>query len=869
MLAGRRIGHRAGRIAFRFLAHRVSGEVRVYHTTLIAGENNDIIVGNSLTDLSIVINYDAIRGGLHETGSFEIMSPYTDYVNEFVVHEAYFDDVGMTVTAFLDGTNIVLRIAVTASSAVTTVKYGRLYNWPVIVDERGIAPTGWHIPTDDDREILTDYLGGVGVAGGKLKEAGTEHWNSPNTGATNESGFTALPSGRRSSTAVFEYINQGAYFWTSSEYYMFSMLYSNDDVARSSWAPPPKVGLSIRLVRDNLTGYTEGETVTDLDGNIYNTAQIGTQVWLVQNWACTKYANGDAIQNITQSGEWLALTTGAYCNYANDSSLAVDSTVLPGTDITFDYNLAWIRLTAGIKETGLNGLDSTFAAWWKLDESTETYYKDFLRSDAQERELLSGQIWGGRAVEFNGVNQRAAFNLATNPIPDNFKIANNSITLSCRFKMDVNPTASQILIGGYGASVFVFTDGRINAILALTSGTVTRNTLNPIVDGEWHHVFAIFDKTGWMRLYVDNILESQSDISGQTFTTTATTWNIGGAAEGFFGTKAFQLKDCRIFPTAITSDTDRDKCFNTEYLSGVAGWWTMEDNILNDAITGLFKSGAFHDISGTGNHLVHYRLTSASYVACIQKSILNQYGYGITRIYPDLIQGDGTMDLSTLWTGFTATHYTFSGGQLTFTAADNRQLINKRAISFNTSQRIRMSFDVISGTARMMPVNQGVGILSPVADYAVGHHELDFTPDYAGTGIGIYSYAAGGSYVLDNLTFKFYYEAPVMPLVTSIAPTTDIIGDALVFTGQAKYNLLKVDATTVKMPDNIAELVNPTDEVFENDWYTAGVGNEIDIADIEHQTGRQYFNGNDLIIIKENVNLTEAEDLKIQQYLKY
>jgi len=75
-------------------------------------------------------------------------------------------------------------------------RYGALYNW-YTVGTKKLCPTGWHVPTDAEWTELTDYLGGKRVAGGKLKETGTAHWKSPNKGATNETGFTALPGGSR------------------------------------------------------------------------------------------------------------------------------------------------------------------------------------------------------------------------------------------------------------------------------------------------------------------------------------------------------------------------------------------------------------------------------------------------------------------------------------------------------------------------------------------------------------------------------------------------------------------------------------------------------------------------------------------------
>ena len=91
--------------------------------------------------------------------------------------------------------------------------YGCLYNWYAINDSRKIAPKGWRVMNCWDRDLI-DYLGGESVAGGKMKETGTTYWASPNTGATNERGFSALPGGYRDgSNGMCTGMDSLAYFW--------------------------------------------------------------------------------------------------------------------------------------------------------------------------------------------------------------------------------------------------------------------------------------------------------------------------------------------------------------------------------------------------------------------------------------------------------------------------------------------------------------------------------------------------------------------------------------------------------------------------------------------------------------------------------
>jgi|WetSurMetagenome_2_1015567.scaffolds.fasta_scaffold00166_13 uncharacterized protein (TIGR02145 family) len=110
------------------------------------------------------------------------------------------------------------------NNPINSTAYGRLYNWYAVTDSRNLCPSGWHVPSDTEWIELVNYLGGESVAGGKLKEQGTSHWISPNTDATNLSGFTALPAGIREKASlnsvdfsVYSFMGVYVDFWTTTE----------------------------------------------------------------------------------------------------------------------------------------------------------------------------------------------------------------------------------------------------------------------------------------------------------------------------------------------------------------------------------------------------------------------------------------------------------------------------------------------------------------------------------------------------------------------------------------------------------------------------------------------------------------------------
>jgi len=126
--------------------------------------------------------------------------------------------------------------------------YGVLYNWEAA---RSACPTGWHLPSDAEWTQLTDYLGGKEIAGGKLK--GTKHWITPNTGATNQTGFTALPGGLRNFGGLFGNVGYGGYWWCATSINTdeaISWVLSQCCSGIASNPASKELGFSVRCLRD-------------------------------------------------------------------------------------------------------------------------------------------------------------------------------------------------------------------------------------------------------------------------------------------------------------------------------------------------------------------------------------------------------------------------------------------------------------------------------------------------------------------------------------------------------------------------------------------------------------------------------------------
>jgi uncharacterized protein (TIGR02145 family) len=328
--------------------------------------------------------------------------------------------------------------------AESGAKYGKLYNWYAINDPRGLAPEGWHIPTDAEWATLTTFLGGKIESSAKIKSM--KGW-SQNGNGSNESGFNALPGGTRSINEAFSFVGDYGYWWTSSSFDGNSawnrfLAYNNNYIGRSTgWK---QFGNSVRCIKDenrisvsnanqtkkidsSVSPAFTNETTTLPESNKIPSMKIGDQVWMTQNLDVNKFQNGDPVPEAKTDAEWekaAKLKQPAWCYYNNDTLTQKkhgklynwyaihDKRILAPAGWHVPHETEWSKLatelggerTAGeiIKSNGFGGfltgfrdVDGTFhndglvGYWWGATESSAanawcysiTYFSSAFNSD--------------------------------------------------------------------------------------------------------------------------------------------------------------------------------------------------------------------------------------------------------------------------------------------------------------------------------------------------------------------------------------------------------------------------------------------------------------------------------------------------------
>jgi len=253
--------------------------------------------------------------------------------------------------------------------------YGALYNWYTVSTGK-LAPTGWHVATDNEWDILVNFLGGEKVAGANLKEVGTSHWSNPNTGATNETGFTAVPSGIR----VDAFYGWPLYtrIWTSTDAWYREIGYETINIVRSRESV--SIGKPVRCIKDDASTF------------VIQTVDIpaGTFIMGSPESEVGRYAN-ETQHQVTLSAFKMSkyeITNAQYAAFLNAKNIGSNGLYTTGTypTNTLIYSNSSLGLTYNgsqwIPVAGYENAPVIYVTWYGAAEYA-TYIGGTLPTEAQ------------------------------------------------------------------------------------------------------------------------------------------------------------------------------------------------------------------------------------------------------------------------------------------------------------------------------------------------------------------------------------------------------------------------------------------------------------------------------------------------------
>jgi uncharacterized protein (TIGR02145 family) len=226
-------------------------------------------------------------------------------------------------------------------------KYGMLYSWEIA---KTVCPAGWHLPSDAEMTTLTSYIGGETVAGGKLKEMNTTHWKSPNTGATNETSFSALPGGYRYSGGIFGGIGDIGNWWTatdSSSLYAWrrSLYNSRTDISRGNSVKTS--GFNVRCIQNSpLTISTNSVTFITSTSAICGGKISADEGDIVTSrgvcWSTSQYPT--TAENITTNGKGTGVFNSNLISLMENTTYYIRAYAINTTDTTYGNQVSFKTL---------------------------------------------------------------------------------------------------------------------------------------------------------------------------------------------------------------------------------------------------------------------------------------------------------------------------------------------------------------------------------------------------------------------------------------------------------------------------------------------------------------------------------------------
>lgn len=206
------------------------------------------------------------------------------------------------------------------TSSYYTSGYGKLYNQYAAKNSRNIASSNWKLPTRSELDELISDAGGGTIAGGRLKQTGTSHWMSPNTGASNYYSFNAVGSGFIDKNTSVGALASIAEYWAVEDGVVMVLQYNSEEAYTGTNVPVNR-GCSIVLLMIDSSNWEAGDLYTGNDGKTYATVMINDKVWLAEPLKETQYRDNTTIPEVQNMETWTSLTSGAYHYFNNNSSL--------------------------------------------------------------------------------------------------------------------------------------------------------------------------------------------------------------------------------------------------------------------------------------------------------------------------------------------------------------------------------------------------------------------------------------------------------------------------------------------------------------------------------------------------------------------
>jgi uncharacterized protein (TIGR02145 family) len=345
--------------------------------------------------------------------------------------------------------------------------YGKLYNWFAVADQRALCPTGWHVPTNVEYINLVNSVGGQDSAGSLLKATGTQYWNSPNTGATNEKGFSGLPGGFRVYAGNFDLMNIRGGHWSSSQY---SNIVTHGDyfdlnsslLTTSIYGTGKEGGLSVRCLKDIPSPQGSINTIDCGTASITGSIQVGT----ASNASSTiSYTggnggthNGQSITSTGVSGLTATLAAGTFAN--GNGTLTYQITGAPTSCgvASFAINIGGQSCTLQVNVTGSSSSNTNITACSSYTWNGSTY-------------TTSG-TYTYTTTASNGCDSVATLHLIINT-PPTANITQPTTTLTC--------TTTSIALTASGGGTYLWNDNSTSATKTVTAAgtySVTVTSIN-------------------------------------------------------------------------------------------------------------------------------------------------------------------------------------------------------------------------------------------------------------------------------------------------------------------------------------------------------------------------------------------------------